>query len=257
MGLPGSGKTYLAERLVPRLEAVHFNADIVRKEANDWDFSPEGRLRQAKRMAELADKHVAQGKHVVVDFVCPTKETRELFNPDITIWVDTITEGRFEDTNRVFETPDTYDIRVTDKTEGDFWAIYSAKRILEKTWETQHPTTQLLGRWQPWHEGHRALFDRAIRKTGQVVVMVRDCHGLGDNPFVFEDVRDRIKEDLDGTYIEGVDYVVHHVPNIVHITYGRTVGYTIEQEHLGEALESVSATKKREELRSKGELRKP
>jgi len=254
MGLPGAGKTWLAERLVPLLDAEHLNADVIRSEHDDWDFSDEGRERQARRMAELSEKHIQAGKHVVADFVCPNKKTREHFNPDVVIWVDTIAEGRFEDTNNAFVAPESYDFRITEKQDGDFWPVYISKRILGTTWDAKHPTVQLLGRWQPWHEGHRALFERAINKTGQVCVMVRDCQGVGDNPFCFEDARKHIQENLSDMYEEGVDYVIQSVPNIVHITYGRTVGYTIAQEHFDKDIESVSATKKREALRREGKL---
>ena len=103
MGLPGSGKTYLTERLVPILGAAWYNADKLRGMANDWDFSHEGRSRQSKRMRAFADFEKSHGRFVICDFVCPTKETRRLFDADVTIWMDTIKEGRFEDTNKIFE----------------------------------------------------------------------------------------------------------------------------------------------------------
>jgi len=257
MGLPGAGKTYLAEKLVAKISDVeHLNADQVRSKYDDWDFSEEGRLRQAKRMKTLANEHIQAGKHVVVDFVCPTKETRDSFDADITIWVDTISEGRFEDTNKAFIPPTEkeYNFRITEKSEGDFWPTYLAKRIMETGWDGQAPTVQLLGRWQPWHEGHRALFQRAIEKTGQVAVMVRDCHGVGDNPFCQDTASDLIRNNLEDMYKEGIDYVIIPVPNITHITYGRTVGYTIAQEHFDKDIEDVSATKKREMLRKEGKI---
>lgn len=107
------------------------------------------------------------------------------------------------------------------------------------------PTVQMLGRYQPWHAGHRELFKRAIAKTGQVAIMIRDV----DEHFNFQEVRARIIDDLFVCgYEEGVDYLVMRVPNIVNITYGRDVGYKIEQEHLGEEIESISATKIRKEM---------
>ena len=113
MGLPGSGKTTLASELVPLLKAKWLNADEVRKEANDWDFSAEGRTRQAKRMWAKAKEFRDQGNHVVADFVCPTPAARALFPADFIIWVDTIKEGRFEDTNKMFEQPNKTDIKIT------------------------------------------------------------------------------------------------------------------------------------------------
>ena len=114
MGLPGSGKTYLAQRLQPLLNAAWFNADKVREMANDWDFSSEGRTRQSLRMKSLADYESDNGRIVICDFICPTLQTRRMFNPDIVIWLDTIKEGRFEDTNKLFEEPDKVDFRITE-----------------------------------------------------------------------------------------------------------------------------------------------
>ena len=113
MGLPGSGKTTLANELGPMFNAKRLNADEVRKEANDWDFSEEGRKRQAKRMADFASKMKEDGSYVVADFICPTPEARKLFPADFIIWVDTIKEGRFDDTNKMFVKPDKYDFHVT------------------------------------------------------------------------------------------------------------------------------------------------
>ena len=114
MGLPGSGKTYLAQRLQPLLNAAWFNADKVREMANDWDFSSEGRTRQSLRMKSLADYESDNDRIVICDFICPTSETRKMFNPDIVIWLDTIKEGRFEDTNKLFEEPKEVDFRITE-----------------------------------------------------------------------------------------------------------------------------------------------
>ncbi len=114
MGLPGSGKTYLAQRLQPLLNSAWFNADKVREMANDWDFSSEGRKRQSLRMKSLADYESENKRIVICDFICPTSETRKMFDPDIVIWLDTIKEGRYEDTNKLFEKPENIDFRVTE-----------------------------------------------------------------------------------------------------------------------------------------------
>ena len=128
MGLPGSGKTTLAEELAPMFNAKRLNADEVRKEANDWDFSEEGRKRQAKRMSDFALKLKEQGFDVVADFICPTPEARSLFPADYVIWVDTIKEGRFDDTNKMFIKPDKYDFHVTTQ-DAKNWALKIFKEI--------------------------------------------------------------------------------------------------------------------------------
>ena len=119
MGLPGSGKTYLAERMQPILKSAWYNADIVREMAKDWDFSPEGRIRQSLRMKNLADFEKSQGRIVICDFVCPTNETKENFSPDITVWMNTITSGRYEDTNKMFEKPKNVDYIVTEMNDNN------------------------------------------------------------------------------------------------------------------------------------------
>ena len=121
MGLPGAGKTTLANELAPMIKAKRLNADEVRKAANDWDFSVDGRKRQAKRMAELALKLKEQGNYVVADFICPTPEARKLFPADYIVWVDTIKEGRFEDTNQIFTKPEKCDFHVTSQ-DAKNWA---------------------------------------------------------------------------------------------------------------------------------------
>ena len=121
MGLPGSGKTTLANELAPMINAKRLNADEVRKNANDWDFSQDGRKRQAKRMADFAKQIKKKGNYVVADFVCPTPVARSLFPADYIIWVDTIKEGRFEDTNKMFVKPEKFDCHVTTQ-DAKHWA---------------------------------------------------------------------------------------------------------------------------------------
>ena len=128
MGLPGSGKTTLANELGPLLNAKRLNADEVRKKANDWDFSEEGRKRQAKRMADFALELKKDESYVVADFICPTPEARKLFPADYIVWVDTIKEGRFDDTNKMFVKPDKYDFHVTTQ-DAKNWAPKILKEI--------------------------------------------------------------------------------------------------------------------------------
>jgi hypothetical protein len=267
MGLPGAGKTYLAGALKEYIEkhsafynpqsetawgsmatVEWFNADDIRKKFNDWDFSQEGRIRQSMRMRELADKSYAD--FVITDFVAPLPEMRYNYKADWTIWVDTIREGRYADTNKMFNEPDVYDFRITEQN-ADRWAEFIGTHILENrrrpVFDWQKETVQMLGRWQPWHDGHRALFERAIAKTGQVCIMIRDCQGWqGSNPFAIEQVKSFIRRDLDPLY-QG-QYEIQVVPNIVNITYGRDVGYRIEQETFDNTVTDISATKIRKDL---------
>lgn len=276
MGLPGSGKTYFAERLKKYLEdngdlsqtdpnrlstfdgipsndflkvrVDWFNADDVRKRFNDWDFSHDGRIRQSLRMAEFALNCI--GDFVICDFVAPLPEMRHNFKADWTIWMDTIDQGRYEDTNKMFTPPDVYDFRITEQN-ADKWVEFVGNHILQNRrrprFDWKKETVQMLGRWQPWHAGHRALFERAIAKTGQVIIQIRDCQGWqGSNPFAANQVKDFIRRDLDPLY-QG-QYEIMLVPNIVNITYGRDVGYKIEQEVFDDNIHSISATKIRKEM---------
>ena len=129
MGLPGSGKTTLAKLLAPMFNAVRLNADEVRKEANDWDFSEMGRSIQANRMRRLADEAIQSNRNVVADFVCPTEHTREDFDADYIIWMDTIKESEYEDTNKMFEEPKDVNFRITEMNDKNHEFI--AKEILK------------------------------------------------------------------------------------------------------------------------------
>jgi adenylylsulfate kinase len=135
MGLPGSGKTTLAEKLSIDLfndcqqNVSWFNADEIRKQYDDWDFSHEGRMRQAKRMRDLADSHPDDIS--ICDFVAPIKEMRDLFDADYIIWMNTITQSIYEDTNKLFETPEKFDIVVTEK-DCEKWSTIILKDIKEK-----------------------------------------------------------------------------------------------------------------------------
>jgi len=121
MGLPGAGKTTLANELATLIKTKRLNADEIRKAANDWDFSEEGRTRQSKRMSEVAIKLKNEGNNVIADFICPTPEARKLFPADYIVWVDTIQKGRFEDTNQMFVKPEKFDFHVTTQ-DANLWA---------------------------------------------------------------------------------------------------------------------------------------
>ena len=126
MGLPGAGKTTLANELARLIKSKRLNADEIRKAAKDWDFSEEGRKRQAKRMYDAALKTKSEGNNVIADFICPTPEARELFPADYIVWVDTIKSGRFDDTNQMFVKPEKFNFHVTSQ-DAKMWA----NKILE------------------------------------------------------------------------------------------------------------------------------
>lgn len=247
MGLPGSGKTTLARELAEQLEAVHFNADAVREQFRDWEFGPDARLRQANRMADLAWVAGEYERDVVVDFVCPTDQTRKAFDADYMVFMDTIEEGRFEDTNKIFERPLNPDFVITewgDVVEQSQQIIKDIKNIPE--FNSKNPTGLMIGRFQPFHVGHKKLFEQILEKEGQVLILVRDTHGIDEkNPFDYKTVLKNIYEAL-WEYKGKFD--VRFVPNITGVYYGRDVGYKVEQIKLDEVTESISATKIRKEM---------
>ena len=128
MGLPGAGKTTLANELAKLINAKRLNADEIRKAANDWDFSEEGRKRQAKRMSDAALKLKNEGSNVIADFICPTPEARILFPADYIVWVDTIKKGRFDDTNQMFVKPEKFNFHVTTQ-DAKVWAPKIAEEL--------------------------------------------------------------------------------------------------------------------------------
>lgn len=253
MGLPGAGKTFLAQQIVDHFQLAGksvswLNADVVLKEYNDWDFSTEGRIRQSKRMRSLAELRTTD--YVICDFVAPLVEMRENFGADWTVWVDTIKDSIYEDTNAAFISPAQYDFRITEQNAVK-WSEFIAVNIMRNTrrlvFDWKKETVQMLGRWQPWHSGHRALFERLITRTKQVVIQIRDCQGWQDNnPFEIKKVVEYIKRDLDPMY-QG-QYEIQVVPNIVHIGWGRNVGYTHAEELFTEDVTTISATKIRQDL---------
>ena len=245
IGLPGSGKTALATALKERINAIHLNADEVRSTVNsDLGFTAEDRIEQARRMGEMARLIANQGvAPVIVDFVCPTKETREAFGPaDVVVWVDRIKQGRFEDTNKMWQDPERFDIRILDgyTLEQEVDTVIQAGALFD--WSA--PTTLQLGRYQPWHEGHQALKEEAHKRTKQVLVGVRNTYKTSE--------KDPLKYDEVATYIQQdnpfKDTLVLRLPNITNIVYGRDVGYKIEQVDLGANIHAISATQKRKEM---------
>lgn len=241
MGLPGSGKTTLCRKLLKHFDgATHLNADTIRGQVDDWDFSREGRLRQAHRMKALSS---GPGLYLV-DMVAALKDQRDILEPDIVIHMDTIQASRFEDTNQAFEAP----------TPGENPECLTVKRFDMNPMEAvvylinaieRLPVGVMIGRFQPWHKGHRELMERVLMKHPRVVIMVRDTHGKPGNPLTYEQVKDKIETDLGGDYEHTVEIMM--VPDIAGVYYGRDVGYNVERIHLTPDIESIRATSIRKE----------
>ena len=173
--------------------------------------------------------------------------------------MDTIKKGRYEDTNELFEKPQENIDYHFKEFKSDEYSKQIARDLIQFDWKK--PTVQMLGRWQPWHDGHFALFVRCFKKTGQVVIQVRDVEGASggsdqdDNPFDFENVCENIIKNLENKgFTHGKEYIIQLVPNIVNITYGRKVGYKLEEETFEEKISKISATKIREKMRKDGKL---
>ena len=241
LGLPGSGKTTLALTLKERLNAIHLNADEVRSTLNsDLGFSNKDREENARRLGEMARLLSKQGNLVIVDFICPTKSTRQAFGkPDIKIVMNTIVSSRFADTDAMW-------IPVED-ADHTFYEWKSDKEMADEVikkfglFDWSAPTTLMLGRYQPWHEGHAALKDEAHKRTDQVLVGIRNTYDTSEkDPFTFDEVNSFIPDKNNELKLR--------LPNITNIIYGRDVGYQIEKIELSPELQAVSATNKRKEM---------
>jgi adenylate kinase family enzyme len=242
IGLPGSGKTTLAKELCRRTDAIHINADDIRKDlSSDLGFSNKDRIEQARRLGSISRLLSEQGRLVVVDFVNPTEESRKSFgNADVIVWVNRIAKGRFEDTNKIWIDPTRVDIVLEFGMSVEEEAIEVLSLAGVHDW-TQ-PTTLQLGRYQPWHEGHSALYDAGLERTAQVLVGVRNTEGTSEkDPLPYDRVEEYIREDRP-------DALILRLPNITNIIYGRDVGYKIEKIELSQKLQQISATQKRKEL---------
>ena len=249
MGLPGAGKTTLAGLVAKRLNAVHFNADEVRRHVNrDLCFSEEDRVEHARRMGWLCDQVTKTGGFAVADFICPTSSTRAAFQEGgeaFIVWLDRIKAGRFEDTNRLFEPPGRHDVRVTEEGAPELWAERVCS-LVRPVFDPKVPTALFIGRYQPFHDGHRQLIIEGLKRVGQVCVAIRDTGGTdAKNPFSFEQVRARIEHGL--REFEG-RFVVVPLPNITNVFYGRDVGYEVARIDLGQDAEGISATRVRQRL---------
>lgn len=251
MGLPGAGKSTLAKALAQRLNAVHLNADEIRKEINKTlGFSLEDRIEHARRMGVLADIVTRSGSYAIADFVCPTPDTFKAFTADqdaFVIFVDRIQSGRFEDTNKMFVRPESANVVVTADGTAANWA-HRIAGMLQPAFNPKAPTALFVGRYQTFHAGHRALIEEGIKRVGQACIAVRDTQGTSDkDPLSYSEVEAGIRTGMRG--LEG-RYIVAPLPNITAILYGRDVGYTIDKIDLPETLTSISATAIRKEQNS-------
>ena len=244
IGLPGSGKTTLANALKERINAIHLNADEVRADINsDLGFSEAEREEQSRRLGAMARLLSKQGHDVIVDFVCPTKETRTVFGkPDILVWMNTIKEGRFLDTNKLWQDPEFYDHSFEEQVSVDDMVDYLIEEFALFDWSA--PTTLMLGRYQPWHEGHQMLRDRAAERTDQVLIGVRNTYNTSEKDPLPYGMVEKLIVDKNSGYVN----LVKRLPNITNIVYGRDVGYKIEQIDLPAEIQAISATQKRKEM---------
>lgn len=245
IGLPGSGKTTLAKELCRRTDGIHLNADEVRSElSSDLGFSPRDRIEQARRLGSVARLLSKQNKLVFVDFVNPTRETRKAFGTaNFVVWVNRISSSRFEDTNNLWQVPESnLVISPGQSVHEEAEAVLKSAGILDWT----KPTTLQLGRYQPWHEGHEALRSEALKRTSQVLLGVRNTHGVSEkDPFSFEEVQSMILNKI-GTH--DTNSLILKLPNITNIVYGRDVGYKIEHVDLPDEIKAISATQRRKEM---------
>ena len=244
IGLPGSGKTTFSKEIADRINAIHLNADDVRAELNkDLGFTNEDRIEQSRRMGALSRLLAKQGYHVVTDFINPTEETRRAFGvPDKIVWMNRKPTRDFPDTTAMWELPQKVDLVFDDSMEYTDAARVACVNFKLHDW--RQPTTLMLGRYQPWHEGHHALYKEAGKRTDQVLLGVRNTYMTSEkDPLDFLEVKGYIAKDsvMD-------DALVLRMPNITNIVYGRDVGYKIEQVDLGAEIHAVSATQKRKEM---------
>jgi hypothetical protein len=238
MGLPSAGKTTLARILAPRLNAVHFNADEVRAHINkDLGFSELDRLEQARRMGWLCDQVVKTGGFVIADFVCPTPATRTAFMEGgnaFIVWVDRVKAGPFQDTNRLFVSPEHYDMRITPDGSAEYWAEEIVNQV-RPFFDPKRPTALFLGRFQPFHDDHKSVISEGLQRVGQACIAVRaPGERASEDCFDFQSVRAHIEHAL--RPFEG-KFVVVQMPNISRVFCGRNLEYPIEKIDLDEANE--------------------
>lgn len=240
-GLTGAGKTTLANALQKLIGGVVLDGDAVRAtDVNPIGYDKHDRWLHAGRMSSLADIVTASGNHAICSFVCPTMEMRDRFAADYTVWVDRAGDGKYPDTSDMFEEPSVagFDMRCHNGHPPEFWASVIASDI-QPVFNPMLKTALLVGRWQPFHDGHKALVEEALKEHGQVCIGVRDH----DRRWSFN----QVKQLIDVRLREYAGrYIVVPLPNITAVCYGRDVGYAIKQIHLPPPIEKISGTEERQ-----------
>ena len=234
MGLPGSGKHH-RKKTCKEIKCILVKCRQNKRKHNDWDFSKKGIIRQVKRMKNLADS--SKKKFVIADFVCPMHQQIKIFKPNYIFWMDTIQKSRFSQMNKFFKKPKYFDLRIKEKN----WKInllLMQDQIINYQWKNNKSTAQMMGRFQPWHQGHKKLFEKILMSNNQINIQVKDVKGVGDNPFNFKSIK-KILKDLQ--YFKS-RIKITQVPNIMTIYYGRKVGYNFKKINLPKNIQKISAT---------------
>lgn len=245
-GLPGAGKTYLARELQKHLKysAVIDGDDVRNMYGNDLGFSMQDRITQAQRMAKLAESMADWAGYVIASFVCPTEETRKAFGADYTIYVKNPEDrpSKYKDTIDVFEEPYGAD-HIVNSDDARHHSFIIVKIITDFIFE--QPTTMFVGRFQPFHEGHKQLILKGMEEdeTSQAWIGVRTMSRNESNPFSFSEIENMIYDSLKGHKV-----LVQKVPNISMIAYGRDVGYKVQKIYLPTEVEKISGTEIRKRL---------
>lgn len=240
-GRTGAGKTTLAKALAPLIGGTVVDGDAVRAldiPENKLGFSLADRISQAKRMSGICDIVTAAGNHALASFVCPIAATRAAFHADYTIWIDRVGDQKYADTNELFEDPPVFNMRCYNGHPPEYWAATIATD-LQRWFSPRRKTALFVGRYQPFHSGHKALVEEGIRKYGQACIGVRD----ESDQWPFGRVRERIDFALRNHVGK---YSVIALPNIGVICYGRDVGYGLDKIDLPFEIEQISGTAIRE-----------
>ena len=238
-GLDGAGKTTLAKALALLIGAVHYDGDEIREITNNKDFSLAGRRQQVVNIRRLCDKVKNTGNSVIASFICPTASFREIFDADYTIWVNCEKRAKHPDTVALFESPMHADYVTDDGSSAERWAWAIADDMKTPTWDGSKPTALIIGRFQPFHDGHKALVKEAFKRAKQVQILIRKMPCTPDNPYSCVVVAEKIRAAL-SEYAGRLEIGI--VPNISHFIYGRDVGYKVENIHLPPEIEKISAT---------------